>query len=274
MTVCNVCHHHCNLEEKQIGFCRARQNINGIIKPINYGLLTSLAFDPIEKKPLNRFYPGTGVLSLGSFGCNLHCPFCQNSEISMADKDTYKLDYFAPADIVKKALELKPQGNIGVAYTYNEPLICYEYIVDTGKLVHAAGLKNVVVTNGTASLEIANALNGIVDAYNIDLKGITQEYYAKLQGNLAMVQDFITAVVPHSHVELTVLIVPSENDSVAAMEELSSWIAKLSSDIPLHVSRFFPRFEWENHPATPVKTIYDLAKVARQKLKYVYTGNC
>jgi len=274
MTVCNVCHHHCNLEEKQIGFCRARQNINGIIKPINYGLLTSLAFDPIEKKPLNRFYPGTGVLSLGSFGCNLHCPFCQNSEISMADKDTYKLDYFAPADIVKKALELKPQGNIGVAYTYNEPLICYEYIVDTGKLVHAAGLKNVVVTNGTASLEIANALNGIVDAYNIDLKGITQEYYAKLQGNLAMVQDFITAVVPHSHVELTVLIVPSENDSVAAMEELSSWIAKLSSDIPLHVSRFFPRFEWENHPPTPVKTIYDLADVARKKLKYVYTGNC
>lgn len=274
MTVCNVCHHHCNLEEKQIGFCRARQNINGIIKPINYGLLTSLAFDPIEKKPLNRFYPGTGVLSLGSFGCNLHCPFCQNSEISMADKDTYKLDYFAPADIVKKALELKPQGNIGVAYTYNEPLICYEYIVDTGKLVHAAGLKNVVVTNGTASLEIANALNGIVDAYNIDLKGITQEYYAKLQGNLAMVQDFITAVVPHSHVELTVLIVPSENDSIAAMEELSSWIAKLSSDIPLHVSRFFPCFEWEDHPATPVKTIYDLADVARKKLKYVYTGNC
>ena len=131
-----------------------------------------------------------------------------------------------------------------------------------------------MVTNGTASLEIANALNGIVDAYNIDLKGITQEYYAKLQGNLAMVQDFITAVVPHSHVELTVLIVPSENDSVAAMEELSSWIAKLSSDIPLHVSRFFPCFEWEDHPATPVKTIYDLADVARKKLKYVYTGNC
>jgi len=274
MTVCKVCHHHCNLEENQIGFCRARQNINGIIKPINYGLLTSLAFDPIEKKPLNKFYPGTGVLSLGSFGCNLHCPFCQNYEISMADKDTYKLDYFAPTDIVKKALELKSQGNIGVAYTYNEPLICYEYIVDTGKLVHAAGLKNVVVTNGTASLEIASALNGIVDAYNIDLKGITQEYYAKLQGNLTMVQDFITAVAPHSHVELTVLIVPGENDTREAMTELSSWIAKLSSDIPLHVSRFFPRFEWENHPATPVKTIYDLAEIARKKLKYVYTGNC
>ena len=274
MTICTVCHHHCNLAQGQIGFCRARQNINDIIKPINYGMLTSLAFDPIEKKPLNRFHPGTGVLSLGSFGCNLHCPFCQNYDISMADKDSYRLTYFAPADIVAKAQKLKPQGNIGVAYTYNEPLICYEYIVDTGKLVHAAGMYNVVVTNGTASLEVAHALQGVVDAYNIDLKGITQDYYAKLQGNLTMVQDFITAVVPHSHVELTVLVVPGENDSEAEMIELSSWIAQLSPDLPLHVSRFFPRFEWDDHPATPVKTIYTLADVARRKLKYVYTGNC
>ena len=274
MTVCAVCHHHCDLQEGQIGFCRARQNCHGVIKPINYGMLTSLAFDPIEKKPLNRFYPGTGVLSLGSFGCNFHCPFCQNYEISMANKDTYRLNYFAPEDIVKKAVELKPQGNIGVAYTYNEPLVCYEYIVDTGKLVHEAGMKNVVVTNGCASLEVAEALNGIVDAFNIDLKGITQEYYARLKGDLVMVQNFITAVVPHAHVELTVLVVPNENDSEEAMVELSSWIAKLSPEIPLHVSRFFPRFEWEDHPATSVKAIYDLAEVARRKLKYVYTGNC
>jgi len=274
MTICTVCHHHCNLAEGQVGFCRARKNIKGAIEPINYGLLTSLAFDPIEKKPLHRFYPGAGILSLGSFGCNLHCPFCQNAEISMANASTFQLSYFRPEDVVKKALELKPQGNIGVAYTYNEPLICYEYIIATGKLAHEAGLKNVVVTNGTASLEVARALDGVVDAYNIDLKGITQDYYQKLQGNLAMVQAFITEVVPHAHVELTVLVVPGENDSVEAMEELSSWIAQLSPNIPLHVSRFFPRFEWRNHPATPVKTIYDLADVARKKLKYVYTGNC
>ena len=274
MTICPVCFHHCNLAEGQIGFCRARQNIQDSIKPINYGLLTSLAFDPIEKKPLQRFYPGSSVLSLGSFGCNLHCPFCQNYEISMAGPATYKLNYVAPEVIVQKALELQKAGNIGVAYTYNEPLICYEYIVDTGKKLHEAGLKNVVVTNGTAALPVAKALTGIVDAYNIDLKGITEAYYKKLSGNLAMVQAFIQAVVPVAHVELTTLIVPGENDSVAEMEELSSWIAALSPEISLHVSRFFPRFEKQDVPATSVQTIYQLAETAQHHLKYVYTGNC
>lgn len=274
MTTCTVCFHQCTLADGQTGFCRGRQNIKGRIVPINYGKLTSLAFDPIEKKPLARFYPGSSVLSLGSFGCNFHCPFCQNHEISMADKDTYNLPYVAPEDLVAKAVELKKNGNIGLAYTYNEPLICYEYIVDTGQLIHEAGLKNVVVTNGCASLAVAQALNGIVDAYNIDLKGITSAYYQRLSGDLAMVQSFITAVAPHAHVELTTLIVPGENDSDTEMATLSSWIAQLSLDIPLHISRFFPRFEMQEKPATPVSTIYHLAEVARRHLKYVYTGNC
>jgi pyruvate formate lyase activating enzyme len=180
----------------------------------------------------------------------------------------------APAALTAKAVALKPQGNIGVAFTYNEPLISYEYIVDTGKLVHAAGLKNVVVTNGTATAKVAAALNGIVDAYNIDLKGFTQAYYDQLHGSLQMVQEFITAVLPHAHVELTTLVVPRENDSVEEMEALSSWVAGLSPDIPLHVSRFFPRFEMVDRDATRVSTVYHLADVAKKHLRYVYTGNC
>lgn len=272
--ICDVCLHHCNLEPGQTGFCRGRACKDGSIKPINYGLLTSLALDPIEKKPLARFYPGSWILSAGSFGCNLRCPFCQNYEISQADYSTYHLKYVAPETLTAQAVALKPRGNIGVAYTYNEPLISYEYIVDTGKLVHAAGLKNVVVTNGCASVKVAAALNGIVDAYNIDLKGFTQAYYDKLHGSLQMVQEFITAVLPHAHVELTTLVVPKENDSEEEMAALSSWVAGLSPEIPLHVSRFFPRFEMVDRDATKVSKVYRLAEVARKHLHYVYTGNC
>lgn len=271
---CEVCFHHCQLEEGQTGFCRGRKNQGGLIKPLNYGLLTSIALDPIEKKPLARFYPGTKILSVGSFGCNLHCPFCQNYEISMADADTYHLQYISPKMLTAKAVDLKTANNIGIAYTYNEPLISYEYIIDTGKLVHAAGLKNVVVTNGCASPQIAAVLNGIVDAYNIDLKGFTAAYYKKLSGDLQMVQAFIAAVLPHAHVELTTLIVTGENDSEKEMDTLSNWVASLSPDIPLHVSRFFPRFEMVDRSATPISKVYHLADVARRHLHYVYTGNC
>src|SRR5574344_1661050 len=215
--ICGLCPHACSLVEGQTGYCRARANQQGKIRPLNYGQVTSLALDPIEKKPLRQFYPGSRILSVGSFGCNLRCPFCQNYEISQADSSTYRLKYVAPEVLTAQAVALKPRGNIGVAYTYNEPLISYEYIVDTGKLVHAAGLKNVVVTNGCASAKVAAALNGIVDAYNIDLKGFTQAYYDKLHGSLQMVQEFITAVLPHAHVELTTLVVPKENDSEEEM---------------------------------------------------------
>ena len=272
--ICDVCFHHCRLEAGHTGYCRGRQNKDGNIRPVNYGLLTSLALDPIEKKPLARFYPGSRILSVGSFGCNLRCPFCQNYEISQADSSTYRLKYVAPEVLTAKAIELKPQGNIGVAYTYNEPLISYEYIVDTGTLVHAAGLQNVVVTNGCASLKVAQTLNGIVDAYNIDLKGFTQAYYDKLHGSLQMVRDFITAVLPHAHVELTTLVVPGENDSEAEMDALSSWVAGLSPESPLHVSRFFPRFEMVDRDATRVSKVYRLADIAKKHLHYVFTGNC
>ena len=157
MASCGVCFRHCELQEDQTGFCKARICKNGNVVAANYGLLTSVMLDPIEKKPLSRFYPGSMILSVGSYGCNLRCPFCQNNEISWGDEVTEivgKAVYTSPEKIAGLARELKSRGNIGVAYTYNEPLIGYEFVLDTAKLIHAEGMKNVLVTNGTAELSV------------------------------------------------------------------------------------------------------------------------
>lgn len=145
---CDICFHHCELDEGRTGLCRARANRGGQIVPLNYGRLTSLALDPIEKKPLRRFHPGGLVLSLGSFGCNLRCPFCQNAEISMAGAEFPARDY-SPEALVQLALALRPRGNLGLAYTYNEPLVGYEFVRDCAAMVREAGMFNVLVTNGT-----------------------------------------------------------------------------------------------------------------------------
>ena len=271
---CLYCHHHCTLQEGRTGFCRVRTLQDGKNVCGNYGFLTSLALDPIEKKPLNRFYPGTTILSLGSYGCNLRCPFCQNFSISQNGRDAFSPVIARPEQIAAKALELKNRNNIGVAFTYNEPLLSWEFIRDTGELVHRNGQKNVVVTNGNFSVEIAKNLAGIVDAYNIDLKGFTPEWYKKLGGDLEMVKAFITEACKTAHVELTTLIVPKENDSPEEMEAIAQWIAGLSPDIPLHVSKFFPRWNMVDRNETPAARVYRLADVARNYLKYVYTGNC
>ncbi|MDE7429472.1 MAG: radical SAM protein, partial [Lachnospiraceae bacterium] len=174
-TVCQVCMHHCALSPGQTGICRARKNENGQIVCINYGQITSLALDPIEKKPLHMFYPGSLVLSVGSYGCNLRCPFCQNHEISMTDSAGIYTTEMTPQMLVDKALAYKGAGNIGVAYTYNEPLVGWEYVRDTAVLVKKAGMKNVLVTNGTAELSILEELLPYMDAMNIDLKGFRQK---------------------------------------------------------------------------------------------------
>lgn len=271
---CPVCPHHCRLNPGQTGLCRARANQEDQLVCLNYGRLTSLALDPIEKKPLARFHPGSLILSAGSFGCNFHCPFCQNHEISMADAHTYAWQYVTPEQLTAKAVELQSRGNIGLAYTYNEPLVGYEYIRDTGRLIHEAGLLNVVVTNGGACVEVAQALNGLVDAYNIDLKCFTTKFYDRLGGSLTTVQAFIRAAAAYAHVELTTLIIPRVNDTEEEMDSLAAWVASLSPEIPLHVSRFFPRYLMQDRNATPVARVYQLAAVARKHLHYVYTGNC
>ena len=274
--LCDVCPKFCKLREGQIGFCRARSNIGGKIVPINYGQATSLALDPIEKKPLMRFCPGTYILSYGSYGCNLRCLYCQNASISMAGPDNCPHRLITPEGLTDLAVDLSKQepGNIGVAFTYNEPTVCFEFIRDTSKLLHEAGLKSVVVTNGGLVRKYADELLPHVDALNIDLKGFSDEFYRYVKGEFDTVKEFIKAAVEHKcHVELTTLVIPTKNDDPEEMEREAEWIASISPDIPLHLSRFFPRYKVDDLPPTPAETIYRLKDIAEKKLKYVYTGN-
>lgn len=270
---CTLCFHHCQLDEGQTGFCRARAGRGDKIVPLNYGRLTSLALDPIEKKPLRRFHPGSQILSVGSFGCNLRCPFCQNASIAQVGSEapTHKM---TPEELASLARELVPRGNIGVAYTYNEPLVGYEYVRDCAECIHQAGLLNVLVSNGTIEEKPWRELLPLIDAANIDLKSFNDSWYRSLSGDLATVKRNIAIAAEHCHVEVTTLIIPGSNDSPAEMQAEAKWLAAINPNIPLHISRFFPRHHMTNRPPTPVDTIYHLADIAREHLRYVYTGNC
>ena len=272
--VCQVCPHHCRLMDGQYGRCGARKNENGKIICDNYGKVTALALDPIEKKPLRHFFPGSMILSVGSYGCNLSCPFCQNHEISMARSENTGWRMMRPEELADLAEDCRGRGNIGVAFTYNEPLAGYEFVRETARLVHERGMKNVLVTNGTAKLPVLEELLPYIDAMNIDLKGFTEEYYRKLGGSLETVKEFIRRAAKECHVELTTLIVPGENDSAEEMEREAEWIASVDSEIVLHVTRFFPRYRMTDRKATDVEEVYRLRDAAGKYLKYVYTGNC
>jgi pyruvate formate lyase activating enzyme len=271
---CGVCPQDCVIEEGHTGFCRARRNTGGRVTADNYGLVTSMALDPIEKKPLYHFYPGSGILSVGSYGCNLRCPFCQNHEISMAEKARADTEYISPEQLVEYALDLKPRGNIGIAFTYNEPLIGYEYVRDCAQMAREQGLKIVLVSNGYVHEQPLKELLPLIDAMNIDLKAFTEAFYNKLSGHLEPVKKAIALAWGKCHVEVTTLIVPGENDTPGEMRELSAWLAGVDENIPLHISRFFPRYRMTDRDATPVDTVYSLADIAREKLKFVHEGNC
>ena len=270
---CTLCFHHCQLDEGQTGFCRARAGRGDKIVPLNYGRLTSLALDPIEKKPLRRFHPGSQILSVGSFGCNLRCPFCQNASIAQVGSEAPTRNV-TPEELTNLARELVPRGNIGVAYTYNEPLVGYEYVRDCAERIRQAGLLNVLVSNGTIEEKPWRELLPLIDAANIDLKGFNDSWYRSLSGDLATVKRNIILAAEHCHIEVTTLIIPDSNDSPAEMQAEAKWLAAINPDIPLHISRFFPRHHMTNRPPTPVYTIYHLADIAREHLQYVYTGNC
>ncbi len=281
MPVCDVCHNKCNLNEGATGLCKARTCREGTIVSSNYGLITSIALDPIEKKPLNLFYPGSNIISVGSYGCNLRCPFCQNHEISydFGLRYEYGVKHISPKELAEIAKEYKPQGNIGVAFTYNEPLIGYEYVIDASGQIHERGMQTVLVSNGNVSERVADLVIPCIDAMNIDLKGFTDSYYKDtLGGDRGLVMDFISKAAQSSHVEVTCLIVPGYNDSDKEMRELSRWISDLNDgagrhEIALHISRYFPRFKM-TRPATDVDKIYRLKDVALEYLDYVFTGNC
>ncbi len=282
MSRCGVCFRHCEIPEGKTGFCGARTCSDGEVVCSNYGRITAIALDPIEKKPLARFMPGSKILSVGSYGCNLRCPFCQNSEISWSDEAMAlgkSAAAVSPEQLADMALAAKPRGNVGLAFTYNEPMIGYEFVRDTAKLVKERGMVNALVTNGTAETAILEEILPYIDAMNVDLKGFTDGYYRDvLRGDRRMVMDFISRAAEECHVEVTTLIVPGENDSEGEMRELSGWLAELGEglgrDIPLHISRFFPRFRMTDRDATDVALVYRLAETARERLRFVYTGNC
>lgn len=292
MAVCDVCFRKCNIPAGGTGACRARKEMNGIVVPGNYGHITGLALDPIEKKPLRNFVPGSVILSVGSYGCNLDCPFCQNHDIAGAyEKDgkvlcgvgssiqRMKTEFLNPEELRDLAVDLKSRGNVGVAYTYNEPLVGYEYVLDCAKLIRDAGMVNVLVSNGCVSEKVADLIIPMMDAMNIDLKCFTEEGYRDfLKGDLESVKRFIEKAAGNTHLEITTLIVPGFNDTDDEMKKISGWISGLAggdgANIPLHISRFFPQHRLTDRSATDVDRVYHLADMARENLKYVYTGNC
>lgn len=274
VAVCNVCPHECRLNEGERGFCRARINIGGTVVAENYGRITSIGLDPIEKKPLSDFYPGSLILSVGSYGCNLRCPFCQNHEVADVGPSDVSYRFVDPHELADMAAALREQGNIGVAFTYNEPVVGWEYVRDASGLVRARGMKTVLVTNGCASEEVWEGLLSCTDAMNIDLKAFHESFYRGVCGDLETVKRNIEEAAERCHVELTALIIPGENDTSEEMREMAEWIAGIDPSITLHVTRFFPRHRMRDRKATEVKEVYRLASEARKYIENVVVGNC
>ena len=270
--ICPVCFHHCALSEEKTGLCRARGNRGGEVVSLSYGLVTSIALDPVEKKPFSRWQSGKYILSVGTFGCNLSCAFCQNASISQVGEEA-ETDSLSPERLADLAKEFVSRDNVGAAFTYNEPLIGWEYVYDSAKLLHEKGLLVALVTNGTAEPEILEKLLPYVDAMNIDLKTWSAESYKKLGGDLDTVKRTITRAAKSCHVEVTTLAVPGISDSVEDMDREAAWLASISEELPLHISRYFPRWKMDE-PMTPMGTMEKLCETARRHLKYVYAGNC
>jgi pyruvate formate lyase activating enzyme len=277
---CFLCPHHCVIAPGKVGLCQVRRNDGGTLYSLNYNRVSSINLDPIEKKPLYNFYPGSHILSIGSLGCNLTCSFCQNSSISQLPWD--EIDrYFhittqsiLPDELAEMALRYRSKGNIGVAYTYNEPSIWYEYILDAAQEVKKKGLVNVLVTNGYLEEKPLAELLPHIDAVNVDLKGIDDNFYKKLcGGQVAPVLNYLKTAKKKTFVEVTNLIITGENDSDDKLESMVSWIAdNLGKDTPFHLSRYHPSYNFDA-PTTPVETLYKAYEMAKQKLDYVYVGN-
>lgn len=267
---CLLCPHNCRIPAGKTGLCGARRAGKDGLFAESYGRVTSLALDPIEKKPLYRFHPGSMILSIGSYGCTFKCPFCQNHDIAMHEAEWRQM---VPGDIAGLSAELAEKGNIGVAYTYNEPLAGYEFVRDCAGLVRGQGQKNVLVTNGFINDEPLRELLPLIDAMNVDVKGFSASFYRELGGGLEEVLRTVETAVGLCHVEVTALIVPGKNDSPDEMDALAKWLSGLDRDIPLHLSRFFPQYEMSGTPPTPRDTLESLACIAKKHLNYVYLGN-
>ena len=272
--ICRLCPHNCAVSSGKTGICGVRRNSGGLLISESYGKITALSLDPIEKKPLYHFYPGSKILSLGSYGCNFHCGFCQNHHISMDYEKQTNYKIVSPEDIARASLEYSARGNIGMAYTYNEPLINFEFIYDCAELIFKQNQKNVLVSNGYINREPFETLLPFIHAMNIDVKSFNPLFYKEIGGNLNSVMSTVETAEKSCHIEVTTLVIPDKNDSVEEMRELSKWLAGISKNIPLHISRFFPSNKWLHIPPTPIATILRLVDVARESLEFVYPGNC
>lgn len=272
---CRLCPRYCKMRPGQIGACRVRKNVEGKLFSLNYGMVTSMAIDPIEKKPLNHFWPGAPIFSISTFGCNFYCQFCQNWQISQAGPGEVPSREYTPEEIIKIAKKYKT--NL-IAYTYNEPIIWFEFVLDTAKLAKKEGMYNVLVTNGYITIEALEILAPYIDAANVDIKAFSDDFYRKLVF-VPSVQPVLEAtkyMKQHGiHVETTNLKIPGYNDNVEETREMARWIVEeLGPDTPLHISRFHPDYKLRNVSSTSLQLLRESRRVAmKEGLKYVFTGN-
>ncbi|NLI23724.1 MAG: AmmeMemoRadiSam system radical SAM enzyme [Bacteroidales bacterium] len=271
---CLLCPHHCVISEGKYGICRVRKNAGGVLYTESYGVFSAIHVDPVEKKPLYHFYPGKMILSAGSVGCNLSCIFCQNYEISQSGTEEFpSLQMIDPPKLA--SLSLRNRGNIGLAYTYNEPFMSFEMIRDTAPLIKEQGQKNVMVTNGFMDPKPLSELLLWIDAFNVDLKSFNESFYRKYtRSRLSPVLDSLKQIrKAGAHLEITNLIIPGANDDEMVFTSMVKWIAsELGKNTVLHLSRYFPAYKLTN-PPTPSDTLIRFYRIARNELNYVYVGN-
>lgn len=268
--VCKLCPHRCKLTEGRRGICGVRFVQGSALYTENYGEISSMGFDPIEKKPLFHYKPSSRILSIGSYGCNFSCGFCQNYSIAHHKPPTV---YMEPMEVVDRASELRAEGNIGLAFTYNEPTIYYEYVLETARLCKESGLDVLVVTNGYIGHEPLRELLPYVDAMNIDLKAFSHEFYSnECGGGLESVMETIEIASKECHLEVSNLIITGYNDSIEEAQGLASYLSSVDREIPLHISRYHPAYRF-TAPATSPEKLNSLYEVARSHLDYVYRGN-
>lgn len=267
---CFLCPHNCLLLDEQIGICKVRQNQGGKLYSLNYGVISSISMDIIEKKPLYHFHPGKYVLSVGSIGCNLKCSFCQNYEIAHEHQDI-QCSNVTSDKIVEIASQQKE--NVGIAYTYNEPSIWYEFVYETAKQVKDKGYNNILVTNGYINQEPLKELTPYIDAMNIDLKSFNKEFYKNIcLGGVDEVKENIIIANEQCHIEISTLLIEGLNTEVEEIENLASWLGSVNKDMPLHLNRYYPAYKL-NLPPTSIKKMKELKSVAEKYLNYVYLGN-
>jgi len=273
-TECLLCPHHCTLEPDDAGRCRVRRNVGGKMVTDAYGRISAAHLDPIEKKPLYHFFPGREIYSVGSIGCNLRCKFCQNCQISQSSADDLPLlARRKPEEVVGEARNLP--GNIGLAYTYNEPGVWLEFLLDMARGGRLAGMKNVVISNGFLSSGPLGDLMKLTDAFNIDLKAFSEDFYRRLTfSSLEPVKDSIRQIHQAGvHLEITHLLIPGLNDKEKEFEEMVSWLeSTLGENCILHLSKYFPNYRL-NHPPTPLSTLLKFYHIAKKAFPFVYLGN-